>query len=305
MKIFDARDEYTKTKELRLEDVRALQEWVEKQPHMPSISESLLIAFFQSCYWSMEQTKAAIEKFVTWRAAWPDFYANLDPCLPNLQSTIDQQLVTISPMASKKGCRLFYYKPVIPDSDRFIVTELVKLTDMVLVKDVMENGPYGGLIMVCDLTDYNVGHMKKPRVTESRRFMKYLQDAIPVRLKAMHYAISGNFLEVLIPLAKPFMDRTFLGKLHFHDCYEALFRRIPQDEFPKEIGGKQPSHKELHDNMKRSLVENVDFKMGAAGPDRGRYQREHTCSVWALSPKNTRQNTLRKPPPANSGALIA
>ncbi|KAB0791366.1 hypothetical protein PPYR_03166 [Photinus pyralis] len=211
MKIFDAQDEYTKTKELRLEDVRALQEWVAKQPHMPSISESLLIAFFQSCYWSMEQTKAAIEKFVTWRAAWPDFFANLD--LPHLRSAIDQNLATVLPIPSKEGYKLFYHKLMIPDSARYTPAELIKLADMVLVQDVMEKGPYGGLIMVSDLTDYDAAHILKVRVAESRRCLKYLQDAVPLRLKALHCVVSGKVLEILIPLIKPFLNRTLLGKV--------------------------------------------------------------------------------------------
>ncbi|KAB0791362.1 hypothetical protein PPYR_03162 [Photinus pyralis] len=255
MKIFDARDEYKKNKELRVEDVRALQEWVEKEPHMPPISECLLIAFMQSCYWSMEQTKAAIEKFVTWRAAWPDLFAALDHHL----KSIDQHLLTILPMESKKSYRLLYYKLMIPDSARFIATDLVKLMDMVVAMDVMEKGPYGGLILVCDLTDYDSASILKLRGTESRRFLKYLQEAVPVRVKAIHYIIPGKHLELIITLVKPFLNRTLLGKLHFHDSYEALCKRISQVELPKEFGGKKPTLKQLHENMKRSLAENVDF----------------------------------------------
>ncbi|KAB0791364.1 hypothetical protein PPYR_03164 [Photinus pyralis] len=259
MKIFDAQDEYKKNKELRVEDVRALQEWVEKQPHMPSISECLLIAFLQSCYWSMEQAKEAIERFVTWRAAWPDIFVGLDPHRPNLKSTMDQNLATMLPMSSKKGYKLLYYKLMIPDSAVFTATELIKLVDMVLAMDVMEGGPYGGFIMVCDLTDFDAAHFIKVRVTETRRCLQYFQEAIPVRFKAIHYVVSGKMVELLMAMVKPFLNRTLLGKLHFHDSYEALFKCIPQDALPKEFGGKNPSLKELHENMKRTLVENVDF----------------------------------------------
>ncbi|XP_031331408.1 alpha-tocopherol transfer protein-like [Photinus pyralis] len=265
MKPFDPQDEYSKNSELRAEDVRALQEWTEKQPHMPPIPENILIVFLRGCHWGLEQTKATIEKFLTCRSAWPDFFANLNPRVPNLKSAIGQNLVTFLPMESKKGYKLLYYKLMVADSARFNPPEVVKLTDMVIALETLAKGTYDGLVLVYDVNGCDAAHILKVRLMDSKRFLGYAQDALPVRLKAIHIVLPGKFSELVVPIVKPFMKREFLRNLHFHDSYESLFKRIPQESFPKEIGGKQPTLKELHENMEKSLVDNADLFLNVEG----------------------------------------
>lgn len=44
-----------------------------------------LITFLRGCKFSLERTKSKIEMFYTLRTALPEFYANRDPMLPEIQ----------------------------------------------------------------------------------------------------------------------------------------------------------------------------------------------------------------------------
>lgn len=46
IKLADVQHEYEKDKKLRKEDIKSLQEWAEKQPHLPPISGMFLYIGF-------------------------------------------------------------------------------------------------------------------------------------------------------------------------------------------------------------------------------------------------------------------
>lgn len=56
---------YKRISDLKKEDIKKLIEWLQKQPHMPHIPEYYLTFYLQSCCFSVEQTKIALDNSVT------------------------------------------------------------------------------------------------------------------------------------------------------------------------------------------------------------------------------------------------
>lgn len=92
--------EYEKNSDIKQEDIAKLQEWMEKQPHLPKLSgnyfvsqyqffsilssiiyfsELELIVFYHSCESGMELTKQTIDLNFTMRTHWNDFFTDFDP----------------------------------------------------------------------------------------------------------------------------------------------------------------------------------------------------------------------------------
>lgn len=65
--------------ELKVEDIKMLREWCEKQSHLPNISDAQLALFLHSNYYRLEPTKSTIETFYTVRSHVPEFFHNRDP----------------------------------------------------------------------------------------------------------------------------------------------------------------------------------------------------------------------------------
>lgn len=55
-------------------DIEKLREWVQKQPHFPEFDERYLVYFVDSCYYSLEKTKVALDNFLTTRSLCPEMF---------------------------------------------------------------------------------------------------------------------------------------------------------------------------------------------------------------------------------------
>lgn len=155
--------------------------------------------------------------------------------------------------------KILFYKVMDVDINKFVAKDLMKVFDMCIMLELMQKGTFDGLVIVCDFKNLTAGHILKISITEMRRLLLYLQNALPVRLKGLHYITTSVICEILVPLVKPFMKKELLEYLKFHDSYEALNKFVPQALLPKNYGGKEPSTKELHEEMQKSLIENKDY----------------------------------------------
>lgn len=74
-------------------------------------------------------------------------------------------------------------------------------------------GPQKGLIILFDIDNIRLGHLTKSKLSTIKLFLKYLQDALPAKLEAIHIFNARSATNLLLALVKPFMKAEILKKV--------------------------------------------------------------------------------------------
>ncbi|KAI4454616.1 alpha-tocopherol transfer protein-related [Holotrichia oblita] len=244
-KIGDVEAEYKKNKELSKEDVNLLKDWIEKQPHLPKISEFQIILFLHSCYYRIEPTKTCIESFYTAKSHCPDFFTNRDPV--KYENEIFQTFL-IAPLQKKTraGYQIIFCKFINTDVNKFVFSNAIKTLDMVTVLMLHQLGTAPGYVILGDLSGISFGHITKLTPTQLSKFFFYLQEALPIRLKGFLLINIPSFIDKLMALIKPFMKNDLLNCLElYNNNFDGLYKTIPKDCLPNEYGGEAGTIDEL------------------------------------------------------------
>ncbi|XP_059224120.1 alpha-tocopherol transfer protein-like isoform X2 [Stomoxys calcitrans] len=99
-----------------------------------------------------------------------------------------------------------------------------------------------GEIHIVDIANYTLRHLASMSLMVMRTYMNYLQEAYPVRLKAMHIINCPTHLNHMVAITKPFIREEVFNMIHFHiQGFETLYEHVPRNMLPMDYGGKAKS----------------------------------------------------------------
>lgn len=134
------------------------------------------------------------------------------------------------------------------------------------------NALASGEIHIIDIGNYTLRHIASMSLSTMRVYMNFLQNAYPVRLKAMHIINCPTSLNHMMAITRPFIHeevykmvsvsnfedielifKGFQLQIHFHtEGIERLYEHVPRDMLPTEYGGKAGSLSEI-----KTKIQNV------------------------------------------------
>lgn len=71
--------------------------------------------------------------------------------------------------------------------------------------DVDMSSLASGEIHIMDISNYTLRHMASMSLMVMRSYMNYMQEAYPIRLKAMHVINCPSYLNRMLAITKPFI----------------------------------------------------------------------------------------------------
>ncbi|XP_043593190.1 uncharacterized protein LOC122572371 [Bombus pyrosoma] len=253
-------DELKNNPDLKEEDMQMLRDWYKKQPHLPQITDSELVLFLHSNYYRMEPTKTTIDAYYTVRSHVPEFFSNRDP-LGSKELRKSFQTITIQVLETKtpEGYAVLYGRLIDTDPSNYVYNDAMKFLSMVLDLWLYKEGTTQGHIILFDMKNVVFGHAARLNPMGLKKYLFYLQEALPVRLKGFHFMNITSVMDVILNMMKPFMKKELLDMLHTHTTLDTVAKFLPVDILPNEAGGKAGPLMQLHEKSVKMLEDNRDW----------------------------------------------
>uniref|UniRef100_A0A1B6KRS7 CRAL-TRIO domain-containing protein n=1 Tax=Graphocephala atropunctata TaxID=36148 RepID=A0A1B6KRS7_9HEMI len=230
-------------------DVQNIRNWLVHQPHLPKLTDEHILMFLHSCYYSGERTKETIDNYYTVRAQCMDLFGGRDwSKLKELWKTM--YVMAPLPKSTPEGYRILLYR--LADSDPGKLNFQDCLVNFFAYNDVRisEDGLTEGYIVLFDMKGCSLGHLARVSTCMNlvRKFMIYIQDCHPVRLKGVHVINTASFIDSCLALVKPFMQSGLIQLVHLHSDLSTLEKFFPLELMPTDYGGMAPDTLSLHED---------------------------------------------------------
>ncbi|KAM0734184.1 Alpha-tocopherol transfer protein-like [Formica fusca] len=251
-------EELKRNPELKETDIQMLREWCEKQPHLPKISNSELALFLHSNYYRLEPTKTTIDTFFTVRTHVPEFFCNRD-LTNNKELKKAKQIVTqqILEGTTKDGYKIIYGRLLDSEPSHFVYNDAMKLLNMVIDLWLYTQGTCNGHVILFDMKNVSFGHVGRLSPMGLKKFLYYLQEGLPVRLKGFHFMNASPVIDVILNMMRPFMKKQLMDMFHMHTTNDTLEKFVPLEVLPNEAGGQAGPIQELHEKQIKKMEDHV------------------------------------------------
>ncbi|XP_047358969.1 alpha-tocopherol transfer protein-like isoform X2 [Vespa velutina] len=254
--IEDSRKKYP---ELTEELLEKLKEWVQ-QCNLSDVPQEQLAIFAQSCYFQTDATLRCMETYYRIRTNTPEFFSNRDIKLDNLQCSLKVLEFVMLPVPDPNGYNIIFHRLADTKASKYFLNDAIKLMMMTVDENLYNYGCSPGYIFLFDMAGVNIAHLTRISIGSIRKLFEYVQEGMPIRLKAIHVINVVGFMDKILSILKPFMNSEILEMLHLHTGeISEIYKYIPPMCLPKDYGGELDCIEVLHGEHLRKLEQLRDY----------------------------------------------
>ncbi|KAI4454618.1 alpha-tocopherol transfer protein-related [Holotrichia oblita] len=143
--------------------------------------------------------------------------------------------------------------------DHFDALQQLKYFDMFVSAVFRVTGLSDGQVGVMDMEGVTFGHLLRINLMDLKRHAYYVQEALPIRIKGLHYINVSPVVDKLLSMIKPFLKKEMASLIHVHTKMDTLYEYVPKEALPNELGGQAGTYKELHAKQVKLLEENAQY----------------------------------------------
>lgn len=98
-----------------------------------------------------------------------------------------------------------------------------------------------GVVLLVDYAEFTPDKILSLSIGLIRRALEYIQDCMPMRMKAVHIVRQSYAFDLFFALIKPFIRAKLAERFRFHgENFEKLHEEISPKTLPEEYGGQGP-----------------------------------------------------------------
>ncbi|XP_059617671.1 clavesin-1-like [Phlebotomus argentipes] len=204
----------------------------------PLHNEHWLIKFLRPCKFYPESARNLIKRYYEFKEKHSNIYDGLLPS--QLSSAFQEDMIKVVPKRDHRRRRILIIEAGKPwNTKRVTPQDLLKMCIMLVEAAIQEpDTQVNGAVIIFDLAGFSVSQARVITPTFIKIIATWIQESIPVRIKAFHIVHETFIIDVLYKMVKPFLKQKLRDRIHFHGKnYSTLHQHIPPEYLFTTHGG--------------------------------------------------------------------
>ncbi|XP_022821051.1 alpha-tocopherol transfer protein [Spodoptera litura] len=238
-----AKKELRETPEVVEQALAELRQLLRKEPslYVPIDRDDYLLKFLRPCKFYPESAFKKIQAYYKFRIAHADYCHDLLPSA--IRSPFEHSIVSILAPRDQHGRRIV----LVECGERWNPQE-VSLKEVFRGIQVGLEGAMAepatqicGVISVFDMKGLAFKHIMQFTPSYAKMVLDWIQESVPIRVKAVHIINQPYIFNMLFAIFKPFMREKLRSRIHFHgNNMNSLMQHVDPKALRKRHGGLLP-----------------------------------------------------------------
>ncbi|GLV38420.1 uncharacterized protein CBL_13029 [Carabus blaptoides fortunei] len=247
---------------MKHEDMIVLKEWLQNQDDMPKFTDETMALFFLACKNHVENTKKCARNYYLAAKDGPELFNDRDITRIDIQSQLKILNFCVMPQRTDEGYVVTLHRLVDYEASLYHMDVAMKVLFMTMDTSLYDDPPTG-IITLFDMKGVGLKHLTRIKLGAMKKFFFYVQEALPLQLRAIHVLNIVWFFDKIFKLVKPFIKPEVIEQLYLHtssvNMDEFYNKCIPKKCLPSDYGGDLDSVRELQKITDKKLVEMQEY----------------------------------------------
>ncbi|XP_049282801.1 retinaldehyde-binding protein 1-like [Anopheles funestus] len=238
-----AKQELRETPEVRAAAIEELRKLLKASDLNFPDDEEFLLIYLRPTKFYPESALKLMRNVAEFNKNYKDLLHNLMP-VDVKPVFVDHGLINIFTSRDQKGRRLMVVhmgekwntKEVTEDQ---IFRALYTIQKLAVLEPATQ---INGAVVIYDFKGMGMGHVKAMSTSGAKRLLTFIQEACPLRMKAVHFVNEPMIFNMVWSLFKPFVKEKLNKRMFFHgEKMAKLHEHIPKEYLPSNYGGTLPA----------------------------------------------------------------
>ncbi|XP_043286862.1 clavesin-1 isoform X2 [Venturia canescens] len=228
-----ARAELREDDATRRHSLEQFRDWISKHPHIKQCRTDsvFLLRFLRTKKFSLPMAQEMLERYLTIRQLYPEWFQNLDIDDPDIEAIIDSGYLVPLQQRDERGRRVILSCAAQMARAHSLVVEA-------LMDD--EDNQVHGYSHVNDESGLTMGHLSAWSLNDIRNMLRCIQNSTPMRHKETHFINIPGCATKIIEFAISLLNEKLRSRILVHKSLDHLRETINPKILPKEYGGEVP-----------------------------------------------------------------
>ncbi|XP_037823505.1 alpha-tocopherol transfer protein-like [Lucilia sericata] len=207
--------------------------------NIPKTDEKWLLTFLRACKFYPESARDLVRRYFNIRQKYSEITNLLTPL--KVKQVFDANIVSLLPQRDQEGRRIIAthaagdrWNPKLISLDVIyaastLCTELIQLEPETQIN---------GVVYIADMKGLGISQALQYTPSRALRTLNYIQNNIPLRVKAIHFVNAPKIFEPIFGGVKIFFNEKFAKRILIHSKgFDSLHRYISPEYLPECYGG--------------------------------------------------------------------